>query len=218
MRRPKEVLAINCPRGMRFNGSPGEEIRTLEDLVLAEKDQDLRAYANNSRLSRGLCARRRCCGEKPTEKSSGEALDWLFEPFSHVRRTRGRETAKLAGFEVCATTNTFATCRRRGVARLLPSDRYPQTKSGTCRTSTPMGDAGLDQAQGVCFIGRAPDVQELQDHPSNSRGSSVFNSCRRPKTRRGQTGAHVLPEMARGRIIFYCVTQNRPTKSWSASI
>jgi hypothetical protein len=185
-----------------------EEIRTLEDLVLAEKDQDLRAYAILS-LSAVYALGGIAAGEKPTEKSSEKLSDWLFEPFSHVRKDARAGTQSSLVLSVCDNQYIRDVQAQVEIARLLPSDRYPQTKFRHVPHEHPdWGDAGLDQAQGVCFIGRPlmfRNCRIIEQFPADLRFSIVSP----PETGERADRSHVLPETGE-RTDFFCVTQNRP--------
>jgi len=130
-----------------------EEIRTLEDLVLAEKDQDLRAYAILS-LSAVYALGGVAAGEKPTEKSSEKLSDWLFEPFSHVRKDARAGTQSSLVLSVCDNQYIRDVQAQVEIARLLRRTGIRRRNSGTCRTSTPTGRCRAGSGAGICFIGR----------------------------------------------------------------
>jgi len=133
----------------------------------------------------------------------------FFEPFSHVRKDARAGTQSSLVLSVCDNQYIRDVQAQVEIARLLPSDRYPQTKFRHVPHEHPdWGDAGLDQAQGVCFIGRPlmfRNCRIIEQFPADLRFSIVSP----PETGERADRSHVLPETGE-RTDFFCVTQNRP--------
>jgi hypothetical protein len=166
-----------------------EEIWTLQDLAVAEKDQELARYATFS-IAAVYAIGGVAGGEKQTEKPAETLADWLFEPFREDARAGNHLSLVLS---VCHEHYLRDVQAQVEIARLLPLGQYRHTEFRHVPEKHPDW-SGLGQAPGVCFIGRPLMFQNcklLEHFPKDLRFS-------------------IVPPESGKKEDFHCVAQNRP--------
>ncbi|MGB9032305.1 MAG: hypothetical protein WCC27_19425 [Acidobacteriaceae bacterium] len=165
------------------------EVRTLEDLALAEKEQDLARCATLS-LAAVYAIGGVVAGEKQAENPAETLADWLFEPFREEAGVGDHVSLVLS---VCDEHHLRDVQAQVEIARLLPSERYPHTRFRHVPEKQPDW-SGLGQARGVCFIGRP----------------QMFENCKIIEHFPKDLRFSIVPPESGKKEDFHCVVQNRP--------